>query len=35
VRTTGPVGPSPLVLAAIVMLFVTALVLFVLLMIFA
>jgi hypothetical protein len=35
VRTTGPVGPSPLVLAAIVMLFVTAFVLFLLLMIFA
>lgn len=35
VRTTGPTGPSPLILATIVMLFVTAFVLFLLLMIFA
>ncbi|MAZ30325.1 hypothetical protein CL655_03515 [bacterium] len=35
VRTTGQAGPSPLVLAAIVMLFMTAFVIFLLLMIFA
>jgi hypothetical protein len=35
IRTTGQVGPSPLVLAGIVMLFMTAVVLFILLLIFA